>query len=113
MFKILKSSWALFTGYFILMVAHGFQGNLLGVRSVIEEFNFIATGSIMSGYFVGYFIGANSIPNLVSRVGHIRVFAALASMASLSILIHAVFVNPIILNRIYILMQENKMGLLL
>ena len=96
MFKILKSSWALFTGYFILMVAHGFQGNLLGVRSVIEEFNFIATGSIMSGYFVGYFIGANSIPNLVSRVGHIRVFAALASMASLSILIHAVFVNPII-----------------
>ena len=94
--KILKSSWALFTGYFILMVAHGFQGNLLGVRSVIEEFNFIATGSIMSGYFVGYFIGANSIPNLVSRVGHIRVFAALASMASLSILIHAVFVNPII-----------------
>ena len=96
MFKILKSSWALFTGYFILMVAHGFQGNLLGVRSVIEEFNFLATGSIMSGYFVGYFIGANSIPNLVSRVGHIRVFAALASMASLSILIHAVFVNSII-----------------
>ena len=94
MFKILKSSWALFTGYFILMVAHGFQGNLLGVRSVIEEFNFIATGSIMSGYFVGYFIGANSIPNLVGRVGHIRVFAALASMASLSILIHAIFVNP-------------------
>ena len=96
MIKILKSSWALFTGYFILMVAHGFQGNLLGVRSVIEEFNFLATGSIMSGYFVGYFIGANSIPNLVGRVGHIRVFAALASMASLSILIHAVFVNPII-----------------
>ena len=96
MFKILKSSWALFTGYFILMVAHGFQGNLLGVRSVIEEFNFLATGSIMSGYFVGYFIGANSIPNLVGRVGHIRVFAALASMASLSILIHAVFVNSII-----------------
>jgi len=96
MFKILKSSWALFTGYFILMVAHGFQGNLLGVRSVIEDFDFLATGSIMSGYFVGYFIGANSIPNLVGRVGHIRVFAALASMASLSILIHAVFVNPII-----------------
>tara|TARA_Y100000590_G_scaffold256968_1_gene288599 strand:- start:125 stop:1360 length:1236 start_codon:yes stop_codon:yes gene_type:complete len=78
------------------MVAHGFQGNLLGVRSVIEEFNFIAVGAIMSGYFVGYFAGANTIPNLVGKVGHIRVFAAFASMASLSILIHAVFVNPII-----------------
>ena len=92
--KILKNSWALFAGYFVLMVAHGFQGNLLGVRSVIEEFNFIAVGAIMSGYFVGYFAGANTIPNLVGKVGHIRVFAAFASMASLSILIHAVFVNP-------------------
>ena len=51
MFKILKSSWALFLGYFVLMIAHGFQGNLLGVRSVIEEFNFLATGTIMTGYF--------------------------------------------------------------
>ena len=96
MFKILKNSWALFMGYFILMIAHGFQGNLLGVRSVIEEFNFLATGAMMSGYFVGYFAGANTIPKLVGKVGHIRVFAAFASMASLSILIHAVFVNPIV-----------------
>jgi len=93
--KLLKNSWALFTGYFVLMVAHGFQGNLLGVRSVIEEFNFIATGAMMSGYFVGYFAGANIIPKLVGKVGHIRIFAAFASTASLSILIHAIFVNPI------------------
>jgi len=95
MFKILKNSWALFTGYFVLMIAHGFQGNLLGVRSVIEEFNFMATGALMSGYFVGYFAGASTVPKLIGKVGHIRVFAAFASMASLSILIHAVFVNPI------------------
>ncbi len=94
--KLLKNSWALFTGYFVLMIAHGFQGNLLGVRSVIEDFNFIATGAMMSGYFVGYFAGANSVPTLVGKVGHIRIFAAFASMASLSILIHAVFVNEII-----------------
>ena len=86
--KVLKNSWALFTGYGILMIAHGFQGNLLGVRAVIEEFNILATGTMMSGYFIGYFIGANIIPGMVSKVGHIRVFAAFASMASLSILIH-------------------------
>ena len=96
MLKIFKNSWALFTGYAILITAHGFQGNLLQVRSVIEDFSFITTGIIMTGYFVGYFVGANIIPNLVSKVGHIRVFAAFASMASLSILIHAVFVNPFI-----------------
>ena len=94
--KLIKNSWALFTGYFVLMIAHGFQGNLLGVRSVIEEFNFIATGAMMSGYFVGYFTGANTIPKLVGKVGHIRVFAAFASMASLSILVHAIFVDPLI-----------------
>jgi MFS family permease len=96
MFKIFKNSWALFSGFAILITAHGFQGNLLQVRSVIEDFSFITTGIIMSGYFVGYFVGANMIPNLVSKVGHIRVFAAFASMASLSILIHAVFVDPIV-----------------
>ena len=96
MFKIFKNSWALFTGFAILITAHGFQGNLLGVRSVIEEFNVIATGAIMSGYCIGYFFGANVIPNLVGKVGHIRVFAAFASMASLAILLHAVFVNPYI-----------------
>ena len=94
--KLLLNSWALFTGYGLMMIAHGLQGNLLGVRAVIEEFNYIATGTMMSGYFIGYFLGANLVPSLVQKVGHIRVFAAFASTASLSILIHAVFVDPII-----------------
>jgi len=94
--KVIKNSWALFTGIGIMMIAHGLQGNLMGIRSVIEEFNFIATGTMMSGYYVGYFFGSHITPKLVSRVGHIRVFAAFASMASLSILIIAAYVNPIV-----------------
>ena len=94
--KLLKNSWALFTGYGIIMIAFGFQGNLLGVRSVIEDFSLLATGALMSAYFIGYFIGANIVPNLVARVGHVRVFAAFAAMASLSILVHAVVVNPLV-----------------
>jgi len=78
------------------MIAHGLQGNLMGIRSVIEEFNFIATGMMMSGYYVGYFVGSDLAPKLVSRVGHIRVFAAFASLASLSILIIVAYVNPIV-----------------
>jgi len=94
--KILKNSWALFLGMGALMLAYGFQGSLLGVRAVKEEFSLTATGFMMSGYFVGYFIGAKTIPQIISRVGHIRVFAAFASIASLVILIHAVYVNPLI-----------------
>ena len=96
MIKIIKNSWALFTGFAIIVVSHGFQGNLLGIRSVIENFNFIATGIMMCAYFVGFFIGATVVPRLVTKVGHIRVFAAFASMASLSSLVHVVFVDPYI-----------------
>ena len=96
MYKIIKNSWALFTGFTIIIISHGFQGNLLGIRSVLENFNYIATGTMMSGYFAGFFVGAYIIPNLVSKVGHIRVFAAFASMASLSSLVHVVFVDPLV-----------------
>jgi MFS family permease len=94
--KVLKNSWALFTSMGFLMMAYGFQGSLLGVRAVAEEFSLMATGFMMSGYFVGYFIGAKIIPNIVASVGHIRVFAAFASIASLIVLMHSIFVNPYI-----------------
>ncbi len=94
--KVLKNSWTLFLGMGSIMMAYGFQSSLLGVRAVQEEFSLTATGFLMSGYFIGYFIGATTIPNIISRVGHIRVFAAFASMSSLVILIHAILISPFI-----------------
>ncbi len=94
--KVLKNSWALFLGMGCIMMAYGFQGSLLGVRAVQEEFSLTATGFMMSGYFVGYFIGAATIPNIISRVGHIRVFAAFASLASLVILVHSILIHPFV-----------------
>ena len=93
--KILKNSWALFTGMGLIMLAHGYQGSLLGVRAVQENFSLSSTGFMLSGYYIGYFIGAKTIPSFIVRVGHIRVFAAFASIASIVILVHSVFINPI------------------
>ena len=56
MFKILKNSWALFIGLGFIMTAHGLQGNLLGVRSVYENFSLVSTGLIMSGFYIGYLL---------------------------------------------------------
>ena len=92
--KEVKKSWALFTGIGIIMIAHGLQIQVMGIRSVIEEFSVITTGIFMSSYFVGYFVGSKTTPALVSKVGHIRVFAAFASLASLSALIAVVYINP-------------------
>ena len=92
--KILKNSWALFLGMGLIMLAHGYQGSLLGVRAVQEEFSLVSTGFMLSGYYVGYFIGAKTIPSFILRVGHIRVFAAFASMASIVILMHSILIHP-------------------
>src|SRR5210317_1534030 len=92
--KILKNSWPLFLGVSMIVLAYGFQGSLLGVRAVQEKFSLTSIGFMMSGYFVGYFLGAKYITTIISRVGHIRAFAAFASIASAAILAHSIFVNP-------------------
>ena len=92
--KEVKKSWALFIGIGVMMIAHGLQMQVMGIRSVLENFSVFTTGIFMSGYFVGYFVGSKTTPNFVSKVGHIRVFAAFASLASLSALVAVVYVNP-------------------
>ena len=55
-----------------MMIAHGLQMQLMGIRSVLEGFSVLTTGIFMSGYFVGYFVGSKTTPSFVSKVGHIR-----------------------------------------
>ncbi|MBI28887.1 MAG: putative MFS-type transporter YcaD [Alphaproteobacteria bacterium MarineAlpha5_Bin11] len=94
MFNLILRIWPLFFGYAIICLGHGLQGTLIGVRAVIENFSFIETGIIITGYYVGYLSGSISIPIFLKKVGHIRVFAALASLASIAILLHTVFILP-------------------
>ena len=93
MWKNITSCWAILLGVGFMMLANGVQGTLLGVRADIEGFSTFTIGIMMSGYFVGMFIGSLLAPMLVNRVGHIRVFSALASLASISILFHGVFID--------------------
>jgi len=94
MFKVVSNSWALFLGMALIMLGNGLQGSLLGVRAAFEEFDVTTTGLIMSGYFIGLIVGSVAVPKIVGRVGHIRSFGALASLASTSILVHVVFIDP-------------------
>lgn len=92
----LEASWAILVGIGFMMLANGLQGTLLSVRANIEGFSTFSTGIMMSGYFVGIFVGSFVAPQLVKRVGHIRVFSALASLASISILFHGIYVDEIL-----------------
>ncbi len=86
--------WALLVGVGAAMLANGVQGPLFGVRATIEDFSTTMTGIVIAGYFVGFALGSLVVPTLVTRVGHIRVFAAVASLISIATILPPVFVNP-------------------
>jgi MFS family permease len=88
------ATWPLLLGMGVLMLGAGLQSTLLGLRATLEGFPTLVTGVIMSCYYVGYVLGTMIAPPLLRQVGHIRVFAALAAVASMAILVQGCFVNP-------------------
>lgn len=94
MVYIVKNAWALLLGMMLLMVGNGLQGSLLGVRGAIEGFSPTTMSYVMSGYFAGFLGGSYMTPNLIRRVGHIRVFAALGSTVSAVFILFAAIPDP-------------------
>ncbi len=94
MFAVFANSAPLLFGMFLLMLGNGLQGTALGVRGGIEEFGNFVMGFVMSGYFLGFLAGAQLTPWLLRRVGHVRVFAALASLMSAAMILFATVVDP-------------------
>lgn len=93
MHKTLLAAWPLFFGISMIMIGNGLQNTLLGVRGTMENFPTYVIGMIMSMYFVGFMLGSHYVPKLIRGVGHIRVFSALASIASTTVLFHGLFPN--------------------
>ena len=93
MLNLLRGTWALFFGVGMIMLANGLQGSLIGVRASLEGYTAFAAGFIMTGYYAGFLSGALIIPQRIKNVGHVRTFAALASIASISILLHSLHVS--------------------
>ena len=54
---VLRNSWALLFGMFLLMLGNCVQGTLLGIRGSLEGFSAGSMSLIMSGYFVGFLFG--------------------------------------------------------
>lgn len=95
MFQVLTGSWALFLGMFLLMVGNGLQGTLLGLRGEMEGFSTLSLSIVMSAYFLGFLFSSRFTPELIRRVGHVRVFAAMGSMISAVLILYPTLVDPI------------------
>jgi MFS family permease len=94
MLQVLSNTWALLLGMFLLMIGNGLQGTLLGVRGEIEGFSNLEMSIVMSAYFVGFLGASRMVPEMIRRVGHVRVFAALGSIVSAVLILYPAIPHP-------------------
>ncbi len=94
MFQVLATSWALLLGMALLMMGNGLQATLMGVRGTLEGFTTFELSIVTSAYFAGFLIGSRTTPWLIRRVGHVRVFAALASLISAALVLFPTISDP-------------------
>lgn len=86
---------ALLSGSGFLFFAGGVNGLILPVRGADEGFSAFSLGLLGTGWAVGYILGCIYAPRLVSQVGHVRSFGAMAAVASLSVLLSALIISPV------------------
>ncbi|MDA5555654.1 MFS transporter [Shimia sp. MMG029] len=95
MVEFFKGAWPLLLGMLLLMVGNGMHGTLLGIRGESAGFSTLEMSMVMSAYFVGFLGGSRTTPEMIRRVGHVRVFAALASMISAVLILFPTLEHPI------------------
>ena len=93
---ILLSTWGLFTGLALLLVTAGVYSTLVGIRAELKQLPTLVSGGITTAYYAGFLLGSWYTLRALKQVGHIRVYAALASLLSASVLITGVYDSPLI-----------------
>ena len=79
----------------LLMLGNGLHGTLLGLRGEIEQFSTFEMSIVMLAYFIGFLGASQFVPDLIRRVGYVRVFAALKSLISAVLISFPLEVHPI------------------
>jgi MFS family permease len=93
----------LFTGLALLLVTAGVHSTLVGIRAELKQLPTLVSGGITTAYYAGFLLGSWYTLRALKQVGHIRVYAALASLLSASVLITGVYDSPIV----WILMRSS------
>lgn len=78
----------------ILLGGNGLFSTLIAVRGAQEGMTAAQIGWMGTTYFVGFLIGCMVAPALLRAVGHIRIFAALASLAASTTLLMILAIDP-------------------
>jgi len=90
----LRSVASLLLGAGILILGNSLLGILLPVRLGVEDVPPAITGLVMSAYYAGLVAGSLWGKTVITRVGHIRAFAAFAALLCAATLSHALWFDP-------------------
>lgn len=94
MFGQLFPIMALISGSAFLMLAGGINGLILPIRGSAEGFSAFSLGLLGTGWALGYVVGCLRVPQIVTRVGHVRAFGVMAGVAVISVLLSLLIVHP-------------------
>ncbi len=86
---------ALLAGVALLMLGNGLFLTLVPLRADLEGFGAVWIGAIGASYFTGFVLGCYLVPPLVTQVGHIRVYAAVAALGAIVPLLHSLALSPV------------------
>ena len=93
---ILLATWGLFTGLTFLLISAGSYSTLLGIRAELKNLPTVISGGLTTAYYAGFLIGSWYSLRALKQVGHIRVYAALASLLSASTIVTGLFDSPVL-----------------
>jgi MFS family permease len=78
----------------ILLAGNGLHGTLVTLRAKLEGFDPALIGLLGTAYFARFAASCAMTPHLIRRVGHIRVFAALAALAAAGTMGLVLIIDP-------------------
>lgn len=93
MTRMVTSLSALLISIILLVSGNAFLMTLLGVRLSLESVSPDIIGWILVCYSIGFVLGTLYVHRIISRVGHIRTFAAFAAMAAVCSLLYPMAVS--------------------
>jgi len=93
--SLVWATWALFAGLGLMLAGAGLFATVVGVRAELAGFPTLTIGLVSAGYYLGFTLGSRLALTALGQVGHIRVFAALASILGAAILTTGMIVHPV------------------
>ncbi|CAE7920190.1 unnamed protein product, partial [Symbiodinium sp. KB8] len=92
--SLVWATWALFVGLGVMVAGAGLYATTVGIRAEAESFPTVAIGAMSAGYYLGFLVGSRAALYVLTTVGHIRVYTALAALLTVTILVTGMVVHP-------------------